>query len=91
MVNKVERVYTPDYAVSPAEMVKYEMGARGITEQELVSRTGVSVECIDKLLHGMSAISPAMAIAIEGAVGMSAQYWLNLQANYQEVVVRLAE
>ena len=91
MVNKVEGVYTPDYAVTPGEMLEYEMEARGMTQQELVRRTGVSAKHINELLSRKSPISPTMAIKLERAIGMPAQYWLNLEANYQEVVARLEE
>ena len=91
MVNKVEGAYTPDYAVTPAEMLEYELDARGMTQQELTRRTGVSAKHINELLSGKSSISPAMAIKLERAIGMSVQYWLNLEANYQEVVARLEE
>lgn len=91
MVNKVGGAYTPDYVVTPAEMLAYELDARGMTQQELTRRTGVSAKHINELLSGKSAISPAMAIKLERAIGMSVQYWLNLEANYQEGVARLAE
>lgn len=91
MVNKVVGEYTPDYAVTPGEMLEYEMETRGMTQQELTCRTGVSAKHINELIGGKAPISPAMAIKLERAIGMPAQYWLNLEANYQEVVARLAE
>ncbi|MBQ0779963.1 MAG: helix-turn-helix domain-containing protein [Thalassolituus oleivorans] len=72
MVNKVEGVYTPDYAVTPGEMLEYEMEARGMTQQELVRRTGVSAKHINELLSRKSPISPTMAIKLERAIGMPA-------------------
>lgn len=91
MVNKVEGAYTPDYAVTPGEMLEYEMEIRGMTQQELVRRTGVTAKHINELLSAKAPISPAMAIKLERAIGMPAQYWINLEANYQEVLARLAE
>jgi HTH-type transcriptional regulator/antitoxin HigA len=91
MVNKVEGAYIPDYAVTPGEMLEYEMETRGMTQQELTRRTGVSAKHINELLSAKAPISPAMAIKLERAIGMPVQYWLNLEANYQEVVARLAE
>lgn len=91
MVNKVGEGYTPDYAVTPGEMLEYEMEIRGMTQQELVRRTGVTQKHINELLKVKAPISPAMAIKLERALGMPAQYWLNLEANYQEVLARLDE
>jgi HTH-type transcriptional regulator/antitoxin HigA len=91
MVNKVDGGYTPDYAVTPAEMLEYELDARGMTQKELTNRMGVSPKHINELLSGKAPISAKMAIKLEYAIGMPAQYWLNLEANYQAIVARLGE
>ena len=91
MDNKAEREYAPDYAVTPGEMLGYEMENRGMTQQELTRRTGASSKHINELLKAKAPISPAMAVKLERALGMPAQYWLNLEANYQIVVAKLAE
>ncbi len=91
MDNKAEREYAPDYAVTPGEMLGYEMENRGMTQQELTRRTGASSKHINELLKAKAPISPAMAVKLERALGMPAQYWLNLEANYQVVVAKLAE
>lgn len=91
MVNKVAGGYTPDYAVSPGEMLASEMEIRGMTQQELARRTGVTTKHINEVINAKAPISPAMAIKLERAIGMPAQYWMNLEANYQEITARLAE
>lgn len=91
MVNKATGSYTPDYAVAPGEMLEYEMDIRGMTQQELVRRTGVTSKHINELMSSKAPISPAMAIKLERAMGMPAQYWLNLEANYQEIQARQEE
>lgn len=91
MVNKVAGGYTPDYAMPPGEMLAHEMEIRGMTQQELTRRTGVTTKHINELINAKAPISPAMAIKLERAIGMPAQYWMNLEANYQEVLARLAE
>ena len=37
------------------------------------------------------AITPETAIKLERALGMPVEYWLNLEAHYQETQARLAE
>lgn len=91
MVKKVGEGYTPDYAITPGEVLDYELEARDMTQQELVRRTGVTSKHINELLSSKAPISPAMAIKLERAIGMPAQYWLNLEANYQEALARLEE
>jgi len=52
----------------------------------LVSRTiqnlGVSRVALSRVLNGAAAISPDMALRLEGALGTSAEMWLGMQADY---------
>ena len=63
MVNKVEGAYTPDYAVTPGEMLEYEMEIRGMTQQELVRRTGVTGKHINASIINGSSITLPMDFA----------------------------
>lgn len=90
MVND-RNTYQPDYAVPPGDILAAELALRGMTRQELAMRTGLTPKHIISILKAGSAITPETAIKFERALGMSADYWLNLEANYQEVCARLAE
>ena len=83
--------YRPDYAVSPGEVLELELEARGMKQQELAKRTGLTPKHIGALVNAKSAITPETAIKLERAIGMPAQYWMNLESHYQEVLARVAE
>lgn len=83
--------YKADYAVSPGEVLEFELETRGMKQQELAKRTGLTPKHIGALINAKSAITPETAIKLERAIGMPAQYWLNLESQYQEVLARLAE
>jgi len=83
--------YQPDYAVSPGEVLAVELELRGMTQQELSKRTGLTPKHIIAIAKAKSAITPETAIKLERALGMPAEYWLNLESQYQEVIARLNE
>lgn len=83
--------YQPDYAVSPGEVLAAELELREMTQHELAKRTGLTPKHIVAIAKAKSAITPETAIKLERALGMPAQYWLNLESQYQEVLARINE
>lgn len=83
--------FQPDYAVSPGEVLSAELELRGMTQQELARRTGITPKHIISILKAKSAITPETAIKFERALGMPVEYWLNLESHYQEILARAAE
>jgi len=85
--------YTPDYTVTPGEVLEYELELRNMSRTELAKRTGLSEKHIIAILKGKGTtiITPETAIKLERALGMPVEYWLNLEAHYQETRARLAE
>lgn len=87
----IQNEFQPDYTVSPGEVLGVELVLRGMTQQELAKRTGITPKHIISILKAKSAITPETAIKLERALGMPVAYWLNLEAHYQEILARLAE
>lgn len=87
----IKNEFQPDYAVSPGEVLSYELELRNMTQQELSRRTGITPKHIISILKAKSAISPEVAIKFERALGMPVEYWLNLESQYQEILARIAE
>jgi HTH-type transcriptional regulator/antitoxin HigA len=91
MDKKIANEYRPDYAVTPGEVLSAELEMRGMTQQELAKRTGLTPKHIVSIVKAKSAITTETAIKFERAIGMPAEYWLNLESQYQEVLARLQE
>lgn len=93
MANTATNAYQPDYAVTPGEVLEYELELRQMSKAELAKRTGLTEKHINSIVKakGKSAITPETAIKLERALGMPVEYWLNLEAHYQETQARLAE
>ena len=92
MDNAAINHYTPDYTVTPGEVLGYELELRNMSRTELAKRTGLSEKHIIAILKGKGTviITPETAIKLERALGMPVEYWLNLEAHYQETRARLA-
>ncbi len=90
MVN-IQNEFHPDYAISPGEVLSVELGLRGMTQQELAKRTGITPKHIISILKAKSALTPETALKFERALGMPVEYWLNLEAHYQEILARVSE
>jgi HTH-type transcriptional regulator/antitoxin HigA len=93
MGNLATNQYIPDYTVTPGEVLEYELELRKMSRTELAKRTGLSEKHIIAILksRGIVIITPETAIKLERALGMPVEYWLNLEAHYQETRARLAE
>ena len=53
-----------------------------ISGRELAVSLGVSASTLHRVLNGMSAVSPAMALRLSKALGRSPESWLAMQSNY---------
>lgn len=78
-------------AVPPGETIIEMMDDRGITRTELAGRIGTTVRRLDRLLEGMTAISPGTAAKLEKVFGVPAYFWLNLEAIYREDIAKIAK
>lgn len=91
MVEQAKNEYQPDYVVFPGEVLAYELELREMSQKELANRTGLTPKHIVSLVKGKSALTSETAIKLERAIGMPADYWLNLESQYQETQARIAE
>lgn len=93
MASTATNAYQPDYAVTPGEVLEYELELRQMSKAELAKRTGLTEKHVNSIVKtkGKAAITPETAIKLERALGMPVEYWLNLEAQYQETQARIAE
>jgi len=84
-----ERVW-PDIAIPPGETLAEELEARGLSQSELARRMGRPVQTVNEIVRGRKAITAATALDLEDVLGVSAVFWLRLEAAYQLNRARLA-
>ena len=67
----------------PGEMLLEEfVKPLGITQSELALRLGVSFPRLNELIRGKRAMTPDTALRLARVVGMSAEFWLGLQMDW---------
>ena len=69
----------PFRPVSPGEILKEELQARGWTPADL----GFPIQVINKILSGEKIIDAAIAVKLSRELGNSSQFWLNLESSYR--------
>jgi HTH-type transcriptional regulator/antitoxin HigA len=83
--------YQPDYVVASGDVLADELEARGMTQLELAHRTGLTPKHIVSIVKAKAPITPETAIKFERALGLAAEFWLALEAKYQERLARFSD
>ena len=73
-------------AIHPGRMLRDELDAHGVDSQAFSEAIDVPQEAVADILDGARPITANMALRLAEAFGVSAQYWLNLQAIYDAKV-----
>lgn len=74
---------TPAEVFSPGEFLKEELDQRGWSQQELADILDRPPRLISEIVGGKRAITPETAVGLSKALGSSAEYWMNLESQYQ--------
>lgn len=82
---------TPFVATHPGEMIKDELRERKLTQKQLALETGIKPSVLSETINGKRPVSKNVALALEQALGISADIWMNLQTQYDLDSVRIAE
>lgn len=85
LVDEIERLRTdrrrfrPAWAVHPGEILREEIGERGMTQTELAGAMEHSIKHVNEVIKGHVRIEVPFALRLEKILGASAELWLNLQ------------
>lgn len=91
MGNNKKYMYEPDYAVLPGETLQETLDHFGMPQSELAQRTGKTLKHINGIIKGKAPIVPETALELERVFGVPANFWNNLEKNYQESLARIEE
>lgn len=81
--NRIDKL-TPFLATSPMEIVRDEIKARGISQNEFATRMGMQPSNVSRMFKEKSAITVPMAKKLEKALDINADFWLRLQTTYEK-------
>ena len=79
----------PNIAIPPGEHLDEELETRGMTQRALAELLGRPPQMISEVVRGKKAITADFALELEGALGIPAHLWMNLEANYRLTKARL--
>jgi len=77
--------------IHPGETLKEVMEDRNMSQQELAYRTGVTPKHISTVLNGEKNITSSFAKKLEYAFNIDAEFWMNLQADYDNELLKFDE
>ena len=82
------RVFPP---VHPGEVLAEDfLKPLGITQYALAQATGLSQTHIGQIIRGQRSITPGVGLRLSKALGLTSEYWANMQARY-DIEVALDE
>jgi HTH-type transcriptional regulator/antitoxin HigA len=83
--------YKSPLAILPGETIKDILDSRNMTQNELAIRMGRPYQEISYLINGKRTITLDTAKQLEYVLGIKANFWLNIERDYQETKARLEE
>lgn len=85
----LERRAGAGWAIHPGEILKQEfLQPMGITGYRLAQALDVKPQSVSDILLKKRGISADMAVRLGKAFGMSAEFWMNLQAAYELAIAQ---
>jgi len=78
----------PFRPVSPGEILRAELEARGWSQKGLAERISRPYQAVNEIIRGRKQITAATALALSSAMGTSAEFWMNLESNYRLDIAR---
>ena len=83
--------FNADWASPPGDLIEEVLEEHGWTRAELAQRLAFSAKHVNELLKGRASITADTAERLERVLGHDAGFWLRLEANYQQDLVRLQQ
>lgn len=86
--HQVQNEYRPILPSPPGQTLADLLEERGVRQNELAVRMGMTPKFVNELVAAKATISPTTALALEKALGIPAEFWLTRDAHYQEALAR---
>ncbi len=74
--------------IHPGEHLAEMLDELGVTQYRLAKTIGVPQVRVQQIVHGQRAVTPDSALRLGRALGMTPEFWLNLQRMYDLDVAR---
>ncbi len=92
MVNRKENnEFKPTVAIAPGATIKENMVSLKMTQNELALRLNLTPKHLSNMINGKEPITYESAVKLENVFGISAEFWMNLEVNFQLTKARLKQ
>ncbi len=81
----------PFKAFPPGLTLKSELEERDIKQKDFAKQIGMQPSHLSELIKGKMAITADIADRIESVLGISAEFWLNMQSSYELNLINIAK
>ncbi len=82
--NMIANNLMPANPTHPGEFLREEIEDRGISQTKLAQDIGIKESLLNELINGKRDLTIEYALMLEAALGIDADYWINLQTNYSK-------
>jgi addiction module antidote protein, HigA family len=72
----------PFKATHPGEILREELKERGIKQKDFAASIGMQATHLNEFIKGRRDITPELALKLENELGISYDFWMNLQKGY---------
>jgi len=82
----------PFEATHPGTLIKDELEVRDeITQKDLATLLGIKPSFLNEIIKGKRPVTANMAVLLEKALGISADYWMKFQSQYEIDIAKIKE
>lgn len=86
---KLANDLVPGSAMHPGALLRDEIEARGMKQVELAKELGIAKNVMSEIIHGKRNITPELAVKLEDALGIKAEFWMKHQVTYEIDKIRI--
>lgn len=88
---KASTKYVPFEASHPGSLILDEIKFRGINQADLAVQMSVQKSLLNEIIKGKRALTADIALLLEKILEIPAQYWMNLQSQFELDLARINE
>ena len=86
---KLTKDVIPSHATHPGVLLSDEIEYRGITQKKLADDMNIAATVLSEIIHGKRNLTTELAMKLEKALDIDAEYWMRLQVKFDIDSIRI--
>lgn len=79
----------PGSVMHPGQLLKVELDARDMKQIDLAKELGIAKNVMSEIISGKRNLTPKLAVRLEDALGIKAEFWMKYQMAYEIDKIRI--